>query len=40
MTAVVADIDEKTVKEAEAVLHPMGFTTSDVVRLFIERIEG
>jgi DNA-damage-inducible protein J len=38
MTAVVADIDEKTVKEAEAVLRTMGFTTSDVVRLLIERI--
>lgn len=39
MTAVVkADIDEQTVKEAEAVLRPMGFTTSDVVRLLIARI--
>src|SRR5260370_25221586 len=39
MTAVVkADIDEQTVKDAEAVLRPMGFTTSDVVRLLIERI--
>jgi len=39
MTAVVtADIDEQTVKDAEAVLRPMGFTTSDVVRLLIVRI--
>ncbi len=39
MTAVVqAQIDEQTVKEAEAVLRPMGFTTSDVVRLLIKRI--
>jgi DNA-damage-inducible protein J len=39
MTAVVkAHIDEQTVKDAEAVLRPMGFTTSDVVRLLIERI--
>ena len=39
MTAVVqAQIDEHTVKEAEAVLRPMGFTTSDVVRLLIKRI--
>jgi DNA-damage-inducible protein J len=39
MTAVVqADIDEQTVKEAEEVLRPMGFTTSDIVRLLITRI--
>src|SRR5258708_40290597 len=39
MTVVVkAHIDEQTVKDAEAVLRPMGFTTSDVVRLLIERI--
>jgi DNA-damage-inducible protein J len=38
MTAIVAHIDEQTVKDAEAVLRPMGFTTSDVVRLLIVRI--
>ena len=39
MTAVVkAHIDEQTVKDAEAVLRPIGLTTSDVVRLLIERI--
>ena len=39
MTAVVqAHIDEQTVKDAEAVLRPMGFTTSEVVRLLIVRI--
>jgi DNA-damage-inducible protein J len=39
MTAVVqAHIDEQTVKDAEAVLRPMGFTTSEVVRLLIMRI--
>jgi DNA-damage-inducible protein J len=38
MTAVVAHIDEQTVKDAEAVLRPMGFTASDVVRLLIVRI--
>jgi DNA-damage-inducible protein J len=39
MTAVVkADIDEQTVKEAEAVLRPMGFTTADVIELLIVRI--
>jgi DNA-damage-inducible protein J len=39
MTALVkAHIDEQTVKDAEAVLQPMGFTTSDVVRLLIMRI--
>jgi DNA-damage-inducible protein J len=39
MTAIVqADVDEQTVKDAEAVLRPLGFTTSDVVRLLITRI--
>jgi DNA-damage-inducible protein J len=39
MTAIItADIDEQTVKDAEAVLQPMGFSTSDVVRLLITRI--
>ncbi len=39
MTAIVkAHIDEQTVEEAEAVLQPMGFSTSDVVRLLIVRI--
>jgi DNA-damage-inducible protein J len=39
MTAVVeAHIDEQTVKDAEAVLRPMGFTTSDVIELLIAKI--
>jgi DNA-damage-inducible protein J len=37
-TIVQADIDEQTVKDAEAVLRPLGFTTPDVVRLLITRI--
>ncbi len=37
-TVVKADVDEQTVKEAEEVLRPMGYTTSDVVRLLITRI--
>jgi DNA-damage-inducible protein J len=39
MTAIVkADVDEETVKEAEAVLRTMGLSTSAVVNLLIERI--
>jgi len=35
---VQARIDEQTVKDAEAVLQPMGFTASDMFRLLIVRI--
>ena len=39
MTAVVkAHIDEKTVKEAEKVLQPLGFTTASVIELLFARI--
>jgi DNA-damage-inducible protein J len=38
MTTVKARIDEQTVKDAEAVLEPMGLTTSAVIRLLIVRI--
>jgi DNA-damage-inducible protein J len=38
MTTVKAQIDEQTVKDAEAVLEPMGLTTSAVIRLLIVRI--
>ena len=39
MTAVVkADIDEQTVKDAEAVLRPLGLSTSAVIRLLFAKI--
>ena len=39
MNAVVkASIDEQTVKEAEAVLLPMGFTAASVIELLFTRI--
>jgi len=39
VTAIVkADVDEETMKEAEAVLRTMGLSTSAVVNLLIERI--
>jgi DNA-damage-inducible protein J len=39
MTAVVkAHIDEKTVKEAEKVLQPLGFTPASVIELLFARI--
>ena len=38
IATVKARIDEQTVKDAEAVLQPLGFTTSDVVRLLIVKI--
>jgi DNA-damage-inducible protein J len=37
-TVVKARIDEQTVKDAEAVLQPMGFTTTDVIELLIAKI--
>jgi DNA-damage-inducible protein J len=39
MTAVVQiNVDEKTVKEAEAVLKPLGLTTAEVLARLIVRI--
>jgi len=39
MTAVVkARVDERTMKQAEAVLRTMGLSTSVVINLLIERI--
>ncbi len=38
MTTVKAQIDEQTVKDAEAVLQPMGLSTSAVIRLLIVKI--
>ena len=39
MTALIkAQIDEQTVKEAEAVLRAMGFTTASVIELLFARI--
>ncbi len=38
MTTVKAQIDEQTVKDAEAVLQPMGLSTSAVIRLLIMKI--
>jgi DNA-damage-inducible protein J len=39
MTAIVkADIDEQMVKDAEAVLHPLGLSTSEVIRLLFAKI--
>jgi DNA-damage-inducible protein J len=38
MTTVKAQVDEQTVKDAEAVLQPMGLSTSAVIRLLIVKI--